>query len=315
MKLRLNRKSALPIHVQLKAQLAHLIQTGQWRSGARLPTVRQLAGVLHINRNTASKVFRELAREGYLSCEPGRGTFVSPRKAGEKGARLRELLAVMDEAAHRARQLGFVPGEFAAAAYARTASGASHRARKVPVLFVECSRRRLTRFSRELAGALPLRVDSLLIEDLRRRVRRSPASLRRYALIATTFFHVREVKTLLAGAPVEVVGLLAEASQGTLMRLAGLPRGTKVGVTAGMRLAIRNAGLTHLRLVSSSDRDAPGLRRMLKKASVVISSSPAARKLRAMASGGTEILVDDRRLDRAGIEMIRRSLAERGQPS
>lgn len=44
MDLNLNRKSQLPIHVQLKAQLTHLIQAGQLAPGVRLPTVRQLAG-------------------------------------------------------------------------------------------------------------------------------------------------------------------------------------------------------------------------------------------------------------------------------
>ena len=86
MHLRLNRKSPLPIHIQLKAQLAHLIQAGEWSPGRRLPTVRQLAGSLRINRNTASRVFADLAREGHLSCERGRGTFVSPRRAGGRPA-------------------------------------------------------------------------------------------------------------------------------------------------------------------------------------------------------------------------------------
>src|SRR3972149_4893317 len=82
MHLRLNRKSPLPIHIQLKAQLAHLIRGGEWLPGRRLPTVRQLAGSLRINRNTASRGFADLAREGHLSCERGRGTFGSPRRAG-----------------------------------------------------------------------------------------------------------------------------------------------------------------------------------------------------------------------------------------
>ena len=37
MDLSLNRKSQLPTHVQLKAQLAHLIQAGQLAPGVRFP--------------------------------------------------------------------------------------------------------------------------------------------------------------------------------------------------------------------------------------------------------------------------------------
>jgi DNA-binding transcriptional regulator YhcF (GntR family) len=61
MDLKLNRKNQLPVHAQLKAQLVYLIQSGQIRAGTQLPTVRQLAGFLRVNRNTVSKVFSENA--------------------------------------------------------------------------------------------------------------------------------------------------------------------------------------------------------------------------------------------------------------
>jgi DNA-binding transcriptional regulator YhcF (GntR family) len=211
MHLRLNRKSPLPIHIQLKAQLVHLIQAGEWSPGRRLPTVRQLAGSLRINRNTAARVFAELAREGHLSCERGRGTFVSPPRAGEKRERTRELLLLLDEAMGRARRLGINPARFAAALYARTHAWAgAPRVRKAQVLAVECDRPRLRRLSRELAEALPLRVDSFLIKDLDRRVRRDPRSLQKYPPIVTTFFHVREVQRLMGKTGCAVVGLPAD---------------------------------------------------------------------------------------------------------
>lgn len=318
MDLRLNRKSQLPIHVQLKAQLTHLIQTGQVAPGAQLPTVRQLAGFLRINRNTASKVFTELEREGYLSCEPGKGTFVSPPKAEARSEKMRELLAVVEEAMGKARQLGFSPGEFSSALYARTQTSVEPaRARKVPALFVECNRPQLKLFSAELEEALPVRVDPLLITDLERMVRRAPGSLRRYALVVTTFVHVHEVQRLLAKTETEVVGLLAEASLETLMRLTGLPEGTKVGVacnewtgTENVKLSIQNAGLTHIRLVPGCGQDPQSLHRMLSETSVVVCSSLVEAKIRDKAPRGTEIIVDDRRLDRAGIEMLRRRLGD-----
>jgi len=311
MRFALNRKSPLPIHVQLQAQLTHLIQSGHWRPGTQLPTVRQLARVLRINRNTAAKVFGELERDGYLSCEPGRGTFVSPRRAGAKTDGLRELWATADEAARRARRLGVAPAEFAAGLYARAVSGRSTRPPTAPVLFLECERSRLRRLSRQLAEALPARVDALLTQGLRRRLRRSPASLRRYGAAATTLFHAHEVRTLLAKTDVEVIGLLARPSPATLARLAALPARTRVAVTEHTKRALLTAGLTHLRLVPLAGRGRVGLRRAVKRASVVVCSSRLARQLRATLAKGIEIVVDDRELDRAGIELLRRRLWQR----
>src|SRR5574337_798364 len=98
MDLTVNRQSQLPIHVQLKAQLTHLIEAGQLAPGTQLPTVRQLAGFLRINRNTAARVFADLEREGYLMCEAGRGTFVAqPRAASGAPPRMNTLARLVDE--------------------------------------------------------------------------------------------------------------------------------------------------------------------------------------------------------------------------
>jgi GntR family transcriptional regulator len=318
MNLRLNRKSQLPLHVQLKAQLTHLVHAGQLRPGARLPTVRQLAGFLRINRNTVAKVFAELAREGYLSTEPGRGTFVSQAHASVERTvvKTRALSALVDEALHKARRLGFSPEDLSTALYVRTqtAVGPVH-VRKLPVLFIECNRPQLKRFSAQLHAALPLRITPLLVDELARKAQRTPDLLQRYALAVTTFFHIHETQQLLAESAIEVVGLLAEASLETLMRLTALPEGTKVGVacnewmgTENVKLSIQNAGLMHIHLVPGCGQDPKSLRQMLKEVSVVVCSSLVAAKIQTMAPRGTEILIDDRRLDQAGIEMLRQRL-------
>lgn len=319
MDVRLNRKSQLPLHVQLEAQLRHLIQAGQLAPGAQLPTVRQLAGFLRINRNTVSKVFTELAREGYLSCEPGRGTFVSPSQemAEQRGANMQGLLTLVDEAIRKARQLGFSLEEFSTALYARTQTAPTPaRLPPVPALFIECNRPQLKHFSAQLQTALPLRISPMLLEELAQQVQQTPAFLQRYALVVTTFFHVHQIQTLLARTAIEVVGLLVEANLETLMRMTTLPEGTKVGVacnewtgTENFILSIQNAGLTHIQLVPGCGQDLDSLRRMLHEASVVVCSSLVAAKIRHMAPRGTEVLVDDRRLDQAGIEMLRQRLA------
>ena len=121
MHLTVNRHSQLPIHVQLKAQLTHLIQAGQLLPGTQLPTVRQLAGFLRINRNTAARVFADLGREGYVMCEKGRGTFVAQPRAGAEAPppRMNTLAKLVDETLAQAQRLGFSGKEFAAALYTR----------------------------------------------------------------------------------------------------------------------------------------------------------------------------------------------------
>ena len=52
----------LPVHNQLREQIRFLILNGDLAAGSRLPTTRQLAGFLRINRNTVGRAYREPVR-------------------------------------------------------------------------------------------------------------------------------------------------------------------------------------------------------------------------------------------------------------
>jgi GntR family transcriptional regulator len=321
MDLKLNRKNKLPVHTQLKAQLVYLIQSGQLLAGTQLPTVRQLAGFLRVNRNTVSKVFSEMQREGHLSCEPGRGTFVSSTQLESKTKveRMNRLLAVVDDALVRAEKLGFSAEEVFLTLYARTQASPlkTKRVGDIRVLFIECSRPELELFSAELKKQLRIQMDSMLVEDLGKAVEKDLDSLRRYGLIITTFYHIREVQSLLEGSGIEVVALMVDTSLETLMRLISLPEGTSVGVACAtwvgaenIKLSVQRAGLKHLRVISGCGEDKASLRRIMAEASVIVCSSLVERKIRALAPEDKEIIVDNKRIDKAGVEMLRLRLIE-----
>jgi GntR family transcriptional regulator len=320
MELKLNRKNRLPIHTQLKAQLVYLIQSSQLAPGTRLPTVRQLAGFLRVNRNTVSKVFSEMEKEGYLTCESGRGTFVSkpaikPRRKVEK---MQELMRIVDEAVRKAVDLGFSPEEFSLTLFARTQTAEKRTGSPSrQALFVECNHLQTKLFSAELRRELPLRVDPMLVEEVRQTAKADPGTFRKYDLVLTTFYHIHEIQALLAATGTEVVALMVETSLDTLMRLTSLPAGTKVGVACSdwtgsenMRLSIENAGLKHLQLILACGEEKGSVRKMLEEASLVVCSSMAEEKIRALAPRSTEIIMDHRSLGRAGIEMLRSRLAD-----
>ncbi len=66
-----------PVYLQLADSLLDGIKTGKLRSGQKLPSTRDLAGRLQINRITAGKAYEELQMQGWLESFVGRGTFVS----------------------------------------------------------------------------------------------------------------------------------------------------------------------------------------------------------------------------------------------
>jgi GntR family transcriptional regulator len=70
-----------PIYRQLVAQIKRGIATGALATGAKLPSVRDLAKTLVINPNTILKIYTELEREGLLQTRRGLGTFVTGASA------------------------------------------------------------------------------------------------------------------------------------------------------------------------------------------------------------------------------------------
>jgi DNA-binding transcriptional MocR family regulator len=65
-----------PAYISLADQFARAIREGDLANGARLPPHRQLAHELGLSVQTVSRAYDELIRQGLISGEIGRGTFV-----------------------------------------------------------------------------------------------------------------------------------------------------------------------------------------------------------------------------------------------
>jgi len=315
--LRVNRQSAVPVHVQLTAQIRHLIGTGALKPGMQIPTVRQLAGFLRINRNTAARALTDLHRDGYLECQKGRGTFVADRPPAREGRAARSLERTVVDMLERARRLGFTHDEvLATLAACGGQRGSAGKPRPARALLVECNWEELARYRDQLEAELPLTVDRILVEELPDRAAQDPALFRGYRVIVTTFFHVHEVKRVVPADGPPVVALLSAANISTLLRLTELPEGTAVGLvcttsTGSQNLlrSIQAAGLGHVDAILASADDPWSLERMLEKTRIVLCSVQGAPRIRDILPADVELIVSDRTLDAGGLELLRDLLA------
>lgn len=77
MQIQLDRQSAQPLYKQMVSTIQQRIRSGALPSGARLPTVRALAGQLGVTRLTVHSAYSELQSGGWVEATVGRGTFVA----------------------------------------------------------------------------------------------------------------------------------------------------------------------------------------------------------------------------------------------
>ena len=99
--IRLDADSDVPAVRQIADGLRVLLVDGRLLAGSSLPPVRRLAMELQVHFNTVAEAYRQLAAEGWLDLQHGRGARVVERTAPEVRAnwlaefqkRLRGLVA------------------------------------------------------------------------------------------------------------------------------------------------------------------------------------------------------------------------------
>jgi len=65
-----------PVYEQIVRQIQDRVASGELAPGTPLPTVRQLAGDLQLNRNTVARAYKQLEDRGVILTAGRKGTFV-----------------------------------------------------------------------------------------------------------------------------------------------------------------------------------------------------------------------------------------------
>jgi GntR family transcriptional regulator len=65
-----------PVYEQIVRQIHVGVKSGRLQPGAPLPTVRQLATDLELNRNTVARAYKQLEDQGVIRTAGRKGTFV-----------------------------------------------------------------------------------------------------------------------------------------------------------------------------------------------------------------------------------------------
>jgi GntR family transcriptional regulator len=93
LKVKVRREEPIELHEQVAAEIRRAIAEGEAKPGERLPPATDFAAVLHVNRNTVLRAFRQLRDEGLLEFQRGRGVTVAGTPSrGEVAVRARELV-------------------------------------------------------------------------------------------------------------------------------------------------------------------------------------------------------------------------------
>jgi GntR family transcriptional regulator len=130
MEIRIDKTSRVPIYDQIKEQIKGLIHAGQIKTGDQLPTIRQLSVDLSVNFNTVALSYRDLANEGVIITERGKGTFVArtPGEAEMQTIRREKLVNLLTTLLSETERLGYSNEEVGTVFADQIKKGAAKRA-------------------------------------------------------------------------------------------------------------------------------------------------------------------------------------------
>ncbi len=107
MEFKIDDTSCIPIWIQLRNYILHLVLSGEYSNGRQLPSVRELSAELKINYNTVRKVYNDLTKDGFIATERGRGTFVCDVQKAREAASSDVVEVLADDFIDKCHAMGF----------------------------------------------------------------------------------------------------------------------------------------------------------------------------------------------------------------
>jgi len=237
-----------------------------------------------VNRNTVARAYAELQAEAVLDARPGRGTYVVWAPQSPRASQV--LTTQIDRLLETAAAAGATLDDLIAAITVR--AGRRRGQTRPRVGFVECNPVDLAYFARLLSDAVDIPVVPMLLADL-------PEKLADVDLVATTFFHVEEVRRRCRG--VEVVGLMALPDFRTLEEVSRLPRARRVALVCATREGVTSkarslaaVGLRTPRLQTATLDDPEDLARVLAHSEVVLAAPRVIDRMRPLIPPDVQVV-------------------------
>lgn len=295
------------------AQIAHLLQaridSGELAAGAQLPTVRELAQELGVNKNTVVRAYQALEREGLVEVVQGRGAFVRP-PASIAGGIDTAWQARLDGLLQEARRQG-VTRELALGAL-RGGVERVYGRDTLRIAFVECNDQDTDEMGGQLGELVGHALQGVLLDDL---LARPDAIAASYDLIVTTFYHLAEVTRALPAPDRErIIGVHAMPSHDSLLKIARL-NVLVIGLVCEVETTVNN--LVHTihtyhpsaTLLPALFDDQARVQTVLSKADALVVTRSCADRVQALVPAAPVIVVAYT-IDQQSIDFLRQRIRE-----
>jgi GntR family transcriptional regulator len=313
MRIAINRKSPFGIKDQIKRQIRILVESGDVIPGKALPSIRDMAQILNVNRNTVSAAYREMTAEGLLEIIAGSGTYV---KNGNTPKNIDKLSGIFNDAVKKATSLG-LSFEQISDYFLNYLSTYSENLSMCKVLVVDCNLEAIDHISKSLQQQLGVKTEGVLIQNVQENPEACLPSIEGKDLIVCGFNHVEEFKKAIpiSSYRYDIVGVVLNPDIRIINVLVNLPPGTHVGYTGANQRSretlfkiirfSKGGTLTKIWAGLDSKND---IQNMLERCEVIFATAHVFNKIKKLSGPDKRVIKVDFSIDTANIELIRERL-------
>ncbi|AKL96888.1 transcriptional regulator GntR family [Clostridium aceticum] len=307
----IERKSGVPIYIQVKNHIIDDIKNGRLKIGEKLPTERELSQKLKVSRNTISTAYNLLEQEGVLISYQGRGTFVAEEgKTWKQHTTKNKVVRLIDIAIEEAVEMGLNIKEFVALVQERVKEK-ELLIKNINAIFVECNIEQAKSFAKELSQVTDLNVVPMTVVELQNRSETVEETINKTQIIITAFNHVNEVKDLMLDFKKEVFGIASNPNLETIVRIAKYPKETKFGQVSlskefyfKVQYALESAGLENLVMNATTSKDEKEVLRVIEESDVIIVSPGRGEEVKRLVGEKKDVIKFDYVLDQGSVKAI-----------
>ncbi len=320
-----DKKSKIPLYLQLRDLIKYYISTGIIRNNEQLPGVVRLSKELKVNFETVRKAYKELEKEGLISINRGKGSFaVLPQ--GTVLPRIKESFpsdvvlspeTSLKNILGKMWQQGKTEKEIKILVY-KILRELSQEKPKPFVIFAECNQAQANEISQLLEDQLKIKVKPVLVNQLQEELNKLPSPELSVLAIVTTGFHLNEVRKIVANLPIDIHILISQMSPETWSKLTSLSKDTRLGFICKDRETIilyedllRAELGEDIHLATCLMEEEDKIREIVKSVDVILVTPAAYEKVRKFAPKDIQIFNVFDRVDPLTLKIVQSAIAQK----
>jgi DNA-binding transcriptional regulator YhcF (GntR family) len=313
----LDKKSGVPLYIQVKKQIMDLVKEGALKVGTKMPTERELSQELGVSRNTISAAYKELELNGVLKSLQGKGTFVAEEVISWKSQdSQKKIIKFVDLALEEAVEIGIEADDFLEIVTQRVKEK-KELMDKITSAFVECNIEQARMFSNQLTKITNMNAIPLTVGELEDMSEETIDKLQKCQVIIATFNHVNEVSNLLKDWNKEILGISINPNLESIVKIARHPSSTRFSFIClsqefifKIKYALEKAGLEDFNIDYFNDTDEENLKKLIDNSDVLIVTPGRYKDVVKLNHENKEIIEFSYILDESSVKALKSRIIE-----